>query len=80
MFTEVGRQPWVVHGLLKTENAGSPNLGAGTVLLSLIAFAFTYALLMAADIYLLVKTAKAGPQPLEIGSEAPIPSPVATQY
>jgi cytochrome bd ubiquinol oxidase subunit I len=80
ILTETARQPWVVHGLLKTENAGSPNLGAGTVLLSLIAFALTYALLMAADIYLLVKTAKAGPQPLEIGSEAPIPSPVATQY
>jgi cytochrome d ubiquinol oxidase subunit I len=80
ILTETARQPWLVHGLLKTENAASPNLGAGTVLLSLIAFALTYALLMAADIYLLVKTAKAGPQSLEIGLEAPVPSPVATQY
>jgi cytochrome d ubiquinol oxidase subunit I len=61
ILTETGRQPWIVHGLLKTENAMSPNLGAGMVLFTLIGFALTYAVLMVADIYLLVKYAKAGP-------------------
>jgi cytochrome d ubiquinol oxidase subunit I len=61
ILTETGRQPWIVHGLLKTENAMSPNLAAGTVLFSLIGFTLIYAALAVADVYLLVKYAKAGP-------------------
>ena len=79
ILTETARQPWVVHGLLKTENAASPNVGAAMVLFSLIAFVLTYALLMAADIYLLVKTAKAGPQPAGAASEDLSPSVAGAQ-
>jgi cytochrome d ubiquinol oxidase subunit I len=61
ILTETGRQPWIVYGLLKTENAVSPTLGVGTILFSLIAFVLMYAVLMATDIYLLAKNAKAGP-------------------
>ncbi len=61
ILTETGRQPWIVHGLLKTEEAMSPNLSTGTVLFSLIGFTLIYAALMVADLYLLVKYAKAGP-------------------
>jgi cytochrome d ubiquinol oxidase subunit I len=61
ILTEAGRQPWIVHGLLKTEDAVSPNLGVGTALFSLITFVVIYAVLMAVDIYLLCKYAKAGP-------------------
>jgi cytochrome d ubiquinol oxidase subunit I len=61
ILTEMGRQPWVVYGLLKTENAFSPNLTAGMVLTSLIGFTLVYGLLLAADVYLLAKYAKAGP-------------------
>lgn len=61
ILTEAGRQPWIVHGLLKTENAVSPNLSVGMVIFSLIGFGLIYAVLMVADIYLLVKYAKAGP-------------------
>jgi cytochrome d ubiquinol oxidase subunit I len=61
ILTETGRQPWIVHELLKTENAVSPNLGVGTVLISLIGFVLIYAVLMAVDVYLLAKYAKAGP-------------------
>jgi len=60
LLTETGRQPWIVHGLLRTEEAISPTLGAGTVLFSLIGFALVYAALMAADVYLLVRDARAG--------------------
>ena len=62
ILTETGRQPWIVHGLLKTENAISPNLSVGMVLFSLVGFGLIYAVLMVADIYLLVKYAKAGPE------------------
>lgn len=61
LFTEMGRQPWVVHGLMKTQDAFSTNLTPGMVLTSLVAFTLIYALLMFADVYLLRKYAKAGP-------------------
>ena len=60
ILTETARQPWIVTGLLKTESAVSPNLSAGMVLFSLVSFALIYAILMIADVYLLVKSAKAG--------------------
>jgi cytochrome bd ubiquinol oxidase subunit I len=61
ILTEMGRQPWIVYGLMKTDTAFSPNLTPGLVLASLIIFTLVYALLMVADIYLLSKYAKAGP-------------------
>jgi len=61
ILTETGRQPWIVHGLLKTEDAVSPTLGVGTILISLISFVLIYVVLMAVDIYLLAKYGKAGP-------------------
>ncbi len=79
ILTETGRQPWIVHGLLKTENAMSPNLGAGTVLFSLIGFALVYAALMVADVYLLLKYAKAGPDAAMPESVDLTPSVVGAQ-
>jgi cytochrome d ubiquinol oxidase subunit I len=61
MLTEIGRQPWVVYGLMKVEDAVSPSVSAGMVLTSLIGFVLLYGILMFADAYLLVKFAKAGP-------------------
>ena len=58
IFTEIGRQPWIVFGLQKTADAVSPNVSAGTVLFSLVAFTLLYAVLMVADVYLLKKYAK----------------------
>ncbi len=62
IMTEVGRQPWVVFGLLKTEDAVSPVLTPGLVLASLIGFTLVYAALMVADIFLMWKFAKSGPE------------------
>jgi len=60
IFTEIGRQPWIVFGLQKTADAVSPNVTAGEVLFSLLSFTLLYGVLMAADLYLLAKFAKAG--------------------
>ena len=60
IFTEVGRQPWIVVGLQKTADAVSPSVGLGEVLFSLIAFTLVYGLLMVADVVLLKKYAAAG--------------------
>ncbi len=60
LLAEMGRQPWVVFGLLKTEDAVSKSVSAGMVLTSLIGFTLIYGVLMVADVYLLAKYAKRG--------------------
>lgn len=60
LLTEVGRMPWMVFGLQRVEDAVSPNVSAGMILTSLILFILVYGVLMAADLYLLNKYAKAG--------------------
>ena len=57
---EVGRQPWIVHGLMRTKDAVSP-VDPSQVAISLAAFVVVYAFLGIIDIYLLVKYAKKGP-------------------
>jgi cytochrome d ubiquinol oxidase subunit I len=61
IFTEMGRQPWVVWKVLKTADAVSPSVSFGMLLFSLITFTLLYGILMLVDIWLLAKTAKAGP-------------------
>ncbi len=61
LLTEMGRQPWVVFGLLLTKNAVSPVVSPGMVLASLIIFILVYGALMAVDIYLLQRFARLGP-------------------
>lgn len=63
---EMGRQPWVVYGLLRTSDALSKVVTANQVLFSLIMFAFIYSLLLALFIYLLNKKIKHGPYDEEL--------------
>lgn len=62
IVAEVGRQPWIVYGLMKTSDAVSVNLTPGHVILSLVGFVGFYSLLGIIDIYLLVKFSKKGPE------------------
>ena len=74
ILTETGRQPWIVHGLLKTENAVSPTINVGTILFSLIGFVLIYAVLMAVDVYLLVRFAKSGPDSdMQVSADVTLP-------
>jgi cytochrome d ubiquinol oxidase subunit I len=61
LLTEMGRQPWIVQGLLKVQDAVSPNLTTLDLLISLIGFALLYGVLAVADVYLMKKYAIAGP-------------------
>jgi len=61
IFAEVGRQPWIVYGLLKTSDAVSKSITAGQVFMSLAGFTLVYGLLALVDIYLLAKYARKGP-------------------
>jgi cytochrome d ubiquinol oxidase subunit I len=58
---EMGRQPWVVYGLLRTSNALSNVVKAEQVLISLILFTLVYASLFVLFLYLLNKKIKHGP-------------------
>jgi cytochrome bd ubiquinol oxidase subunit I len=60
LFTELGRHPWIVFGLQKTASGVSPAVSVGELLVTLVGFTAIYGALMAADIYLLRKYAKAG--------------------
>src|SRR5690606_17843364 len=60
IFTEIGRQPWIVFGLQRTADGVSPNVGTAQVALSLAVFTLLYGALMVADGYLLAKYARAG--------------------
>jgi len=68
IMTEVGRQPWIVFGLLQTNNAASPNVGVASVLISLIVFTLLYGALAVVDAYLLIKYAKQDAFSVEKGS------------
>lgn len=60
LMTELGRQPWIVFGLQRTEDAVSPNVSTAMVGFSLVLFTLTYGVLMFADVYLLTKFGKRG--------------------
>jgi cytochrome bd ubiquinol oxidase subunit I len=68
MMAEVGRAPWAVYGLLKLEDAVSPNVTGGQLLTTLIGYVLIYGVLMVADVYLLTKYAKLGPEDADGGS------------
>jgi cytochrome d ubiquinol oxidase subunit I len=60
ILAEVGRQPWIVYGLMKTTDAVSP-ISTGQVGTSLVGFILVYGLLGAVGVYLMVRTVKKGP-------------------
>jgi cytochrome d ubiquinol oxidase subunit I len=60
LFTEMGRQPWLVFGVLKTADGVSPNVTPAMVLTSLIIFIALYGILAVVDVFLLSKFARKG--------------------
>jgi cytochrome d ubiquinol oxidase subunit I len=71
---EVGRQPWLVWKVLRTDAGVSPTLTTGQVLLSLITFALLYALLLALFLFLLDRKIKHGPEAPEEPHESDLPN------
>ncbi|HEX2905941.1 MAG TPA: cytochrome ubiquinol oxidase subunit I [Phototrophicaceae bacterium] len=77
LLTELGRQPWIVFGLQRVDDAVSPNVAPEIVLLSLVGFTLVYGVLMIADIYLLAKFARADADPTPLPEEVQ-PAPAAS--
>jgi cytochrome d ubiquinol oxidase subunit I len=61
LFTEMGRQPWVVYGQMFTRDGVSPLVGPATVATSLIVLMLLYLVLAIVEVGLIVRYAKAGP-------------------
>ena len=60
IVAEIGRQPWLVYGLMKTSD-GVSHLASSQVMISLAAFILFYSVLGLIDFYLLTKYARKGP-------------------
>jgi cytochrome bd ubiquinol oxidase subunit I len=67
VLTEVGRQPWIVFGLLKTTDANSPSVTSTTIWVSLIAFGLLYLSLTLVNFVLLRRYSKVDPP--QVGGE-----------
>ncbi|HEY1268654.1 MAG TPA: cytochrome ubiquinol oxidase subunit I [Candidatus Binatia bacterium] len=63
---EVGRQPWVAYGLMRTEHGFSSNVSAGNALFTLLGFMGMYALLGVLFVLLIWREVMHGPQPVGI--------------
>ena len=59
--TEVGRQPWVVYGVIRTQDGLSHSVTADQVGFSLIVFVLVYAVVFGSGIYYMLRLIKAGP-------------------
>lgn len=65
MSAEIGRQPWIVYGLLRTKDALSKVVTFNEVLFSIILFGLIYLLLFILFIFLLDRKIKLGPEEAE---------------
>ena len=71
IFTEMGRQPWVVLGLMTTANGVSPSVSALNAWISVITLTLLYAVLAVVEVGLILKFVKLGADPFQ---EPPDPS------
>jgi cytochrome d ubiquinol oxidase subunit I len=85
---EVGRQPWVVYGVLRTADAVTPFLTARAATISLVVFCAVYTLIFAFGIFYIYRLLRAGPvghlieppsravpnRPMSLAGEEPIRS------
>ncbi len=61
IMTEIGRQPWVVTGLLKTSLGASVNVGIPSILITMIGFVVIYTVLAILAVFLVLRFIKIGP-------------------
>jgi len=65
LTTELGRQPWLVYGLLRTADGASPLVHSGNALFTLLGFLGLYLLLGLLFLFLVLETVKEGPAPVD---------------
>src|SRR3989441_321308 len=63
MTAELGRQPWLIYGLMRTAHGASPRVGAGNAWFTLIGFMGMYTVLSILWLFLVYREIEAGPEP-----------------
>ncbi len=71
IVAEIGRQPWIVYGLMKTSAAASPTVSAPEILFSVLMFGAVYVMLFLVFIYVLDRKIRGGPEPAGAGDLDP---------
>jgi cytochrome d ubiquinol oxidase subunit I len=64
MTAELGRQPWLVYGLIRTQHGFSPSVSAGNALFTLLGFMGMYAALGMLFLFLIWREVERGPEPV----------------
>lgn len=75
MTAELGRQPWLIHGILRTADGISPKVGSGNTLFTLLGFFGMYTVLSMLWLFLIYREVDHGPDPLTAspaGASAPV--------
>jgi cytochrome d ubiquinol oxidase subunit I len=71
---EVGRQPWIVYGMMKTADAASPVVSANEIVASIAMFGVIYLLLFLVWLYLMDQKIRTGPESPEHLAAQPPPA------
>jgi cytochrome d ubiquinol oxidase subunit I len=70
--SEVGRQPWIIYGLMRTAEASSPTVAGGETIFTLIGFAGMYFMLGVLFLYLVLREIGLGPSDEDAPSQAEV--------
>jgi cytochrome bd ubiquinol oxidase subunit I len=71
MTAELGRQPWLIYGLMRTAHGVSPRVSAGNAWFTLIGFMGLYTVLGILWLFLLYREIEIGPEPVDDPSDDP---------
>jgi cytochrome bd ubiquinol oxidase subunit I len=76
LLTEVGRQPWIVQGIMLTKNGLSPSVSTTELWISVIAFVLLYGTLGTVDLLLMLRYSRKelAPVPADTGAGEPVPA------
>src|SRR5579862_568528 len=77
MTAEIGRQPWLIYGLMRTAHGASPRVGAGNVWFTLLGFMGMYSLLAILWFFLIGREIELGPEPQAPEGQLGGPAPTA---
>ena len=74
---ELGRQPWLIYGVMRTAAGYSPKVTAGSGLFTLLGFMGLYSLLSVLFLFLIYREVEHGPEPESQAGHLPVPAPAA---
>jgi cytochrome bd ubiquinol oxidase subunit I len=77
MTAELGRQPWLIYGVMRTAQGYSPKVTAGSGLFTLLGFMGLYSLLSLLFLFLIYREVEHGPEPESKAAQPPVPVPAS---